>query len=84
MYFFLIHHYRKYKVEPEFFSEDFVVLIPSPFNTKKDFSRLKEGIKTLCKKNSVSSTASTRNYAKKLSNDLVINYPPGVPRILDI
>ena len=78
------NHFRKYKVEPEFFSEDFVVLIPSPFNTKKDFSRLKEGIKTLCKKNSVSSTASTRNYAKKLSNDLVINYPPGVPRILDI
>ena len=78
------NHFRKYKVEPEFFSEDFVVLIPSPFNTKKDFSRLKEGIKTLCKKNSVSNIDLTKNYVMNLPKNLFANYPPGVLRVLDI
>ena len=43
---------KKHKVEPEFYGENFVVLIPSPFNTKKDFHNLEKAIKSLPKKKS--------------------------------
>lgn len=40
----LAEHFRKFKVEPEFSLGNFLVLIPTPFNTKKDFSRLKKAV----------------------------------------
>lgn len=67
------NHLRKYKIEPEFFSKDFIVLIPSPFNTKRDFKRLKGSIKTLQKKNGLNSIKTT-------NLNLQENLPPGVPR----
>lgn len=35
----------KFKVEPEFCDENYVVLIPSPFNTQIDWTRLKMAVK---------------------------------------
>lgn len=40
----LAEHFRKFKVEPEFSLGNFLVFIPTPFNTKKDFSRLKKAV----------------------------------------
>lgn len=44
--------FKKHKVEPEFYDENFIVLIPSPFNTKKDFHNLEKAIKSLPKRGS--------------------------------
>ena len=40
---------RKFKIEPEFYIDDFVVLIPTPFNKKTDFKRLKKALINLPK-----------------------------------
>lgn len=40
---------RKFKIEPEFYIDDFVVLIPTPFNKKNDFKRLKKALSNLPK-----------------------------------
>lgn len=37
-------HLYKFKIEPEFCDENYVVLISSPFNTKKDWRRLKSAL----------------------------------------
>lgn len=37
-------HLYKFKIEPEMCDENYVVLIPSPFNTKKDWLRLKSAL----------------------------------------
>ena len=42
--------FRENKVEPEFYGENFVVLIPSPLNTKHDFYNLKKAIRSLPKR----------------------------------
>lgn len=34
----------KFKIEPEFCDENYVVLIPSPFNSKQDWKRLKDAL----------------------------------------
>ncbi|MBR1779600.1 MAG: aminotransferase class V-fold PLP-dependent enzyme [Clostridia bacterium] len=43
------NYLRKFKVEPEFSIDNFVVLIPSPFNRKIDFKRLKRALLSLSK-----------------------------------
>lgn len=43
----MIKHLKKYKIEPEFVSEGNTILMFSPFNKKKDFSRLKKAITNL-------------------------------------
>lgn len=35
---------RKSKIEPEFSDEDYVVFIPSPFNSKEDWARLEDAL----------------------------------------
>ncbi len=40
---------RKFKIEPEFYIDNFVVLIPTPFNRKNDFKRLKKALNNLPK-----------------------------------
>ncbi len=37
----------KFKIEPEFCDENYVVLIPSPYNTRQDWQRLKRAICSL-------------------------------------
>ncbi len=37
-------HLYKFKIEPEFCDENYVVLIPSPFNTKKDWRRIESAL----------------------------------------
>lgn len=59
-------HFRKHKVEVEFCTQDFVVLIPSPFNTERDFTRLKEALETMPKKINKFTFSSNNN--KKKSN----------------
>lgn len=44
--------FKKHNVEPEFYDENFIVLIPSPFNTRKDFCNLEKAIKSLPKRGS--------------------------------
>lgn len=38
---------RKQKIEPEYSNDKYVILIPTPFNTKDDFSRLKKAIENM-------------------------------------
>ncbi len=37
----------KFKIEPEFCDENYVVLIPSPYNTRQDWQRLKKAVCSL-------------------------------------
>lgn len=39
--------FKEYKIEPEYFDENSIVLIPTPFNMKRDFLRLKKAILNL-------------------------------------
>ena len=43
------NYLRKFKVEPELCDEDYVVLIPTPFNSKKDWQRLKRALNNVNK-----------------------------------
>lgn len=38
---------KKYKIEPEFFNKDYVVLIPSPFNSEMDWNRIENAIENI-------------------------------------
>ncbi len=43
----LREHFHKHKIEPEYADVDNLVLIPSPFNSDRDFDRLKEALSDL-------------------------------------
>lgn len=54
---------REFKVEPEFYIDDFVVLIPTPFNKKTDFKRLKSALLNLKKlKNNAAKRQNQNNF----------------------
>lgn len=40
--------FREEKIEPEYCDSDNVVLVPTPFNTRRDFKRLQKAILKLC------------------------------------
>ena len=46
----IVKIFRENKVEPEFYDENFIVLIPSPFNTRHDFYNLEKAIRSLPKR----------------------------------
>jgi arginine/lysine/ornithine decarboxylase len=54
-------HLYKFKIEPEFCDENYVVLIPSPFNTKTDWRRLKSAL--LAAEPGTEKTTNFKNYA---------------------
>jgi arginine/lysine/ornithine decarboxylase len=44
---------KKYKIEPEYFDENYIILIATPFNTEKDFHFLEQAILEISKATSL-------------------------------
>ncbi len=67
---------REFNIEPEFCDENYVVLIPSPFNTKKDWEKLENFIRNIKikspkKLDTIDSNLEFNNQKMSISNALL-------------